>query len=569
MKETNHTDNKLRQLENQSLPDLSRQDEHWQEIKKMLQPGLTAVKPAATGKIWKWIVAACIIGGIAFTGYQFLSTNKKETKKGNTASVVTKPAIEVLDTMKGKTAIADLFPDDPDYYPVKVITTTVGFLRIPPDNTDTLTNPLLTLADATTDSPDKPKATLAEFFAQLEKPSQEFSIDDSRDTVINGNDGTALLIPANTFNTRGKVTIVLKEYYSYEDIITNKLCTTSDGKQLVSGGMIHLTAMADGKEVDMQPGESIRWFIPDTSSINSEMQLFKGQTNQDIRNRTLNISSSTIDTISSLSNSNFSQINWAPQYQAFGNSALITEVKALDLRDFPYHISTGKKTKAFYYMYKGSELSKDELITLLKSRNKWYDKIIIRKDEHEEDWCTYNLFTKEVINCYTSLGDTMTISPRLAKIYKLPVFDTITYLNRNAIRRQVSGSFQANLMKLNEKFSVELKNLGWVNCDRFYNDPRPKMQYFVDLRDTASNYYTLLVFDKLKSMMTGVVYGNKVIFEGVPEGETAKVISVGIKDGKPVAAMESIQISRTTLSGLKFEETTPTAFKEQAATMDK
>jgi hypothetical protein len=73
----------------------------------------------------------------------------------------------------------------------------------------------------------------------------------------------------------------------------------------------------------------------------------------------------------------------------------------------------------------------------------------------------------------------------------------------------------------------------------------------------------------MKSLMNGYVSGNKVIFSNVPEGESAKIISVSIKDGKPVAAMQPVQLSRKTFEGLKFEEITTSEFKQKAGEMDK
>jgi len=70
-------------------------------------------------------------------------------------------------------------------------------------------------------------------------------------------------------------------------------------------------------------------------------------------------------------------------------------------------------------------------------------------------------------------------------------------------------------------------------------------------------------------MMNGSVAGNKIIFYNVPEGESVKVVSVGVNDnGKPIAAMQSTKISRIILEGLKFEETTASDFKEKAGTLD-
>ena len=69
--------------------------------------------------------------------------------------------------------------------------------------------------------------------------------------------------------------------------------------------------------------------------------------------------------------------------------------------------------------------------------------------------------------------------------------------------------------------------------------------------------------------MQGSVRGNKIVFKNVPEGETARVISIGMSGGKPVVAVQSVQLSRSVLEGLKFEETTPAEFKEKAGTLDK
>jgi hypothetical protein len=587
----NNMDNKLRQLENQSLPDLSKQDKHWQDMKQMLAPEVVPAKPAGKFGIWKWFVAAGVAVGVVLL-FDKLSTSKKTS--------VTAPVSNVEDILKEETtpqndtdrkvlSIADTIAEpvltvkiNPSLKPPagnrkKVF---ASMAAAPCDNcgTDWLNKPLPDTINQLPENATGPKATLASFFAQLEKPAQEFVIDPKKDEVVYGKDGTALFIPANTFNTLSKVTLVLKEYYSYEDIITNKLSTTSNGQQLVTGGMIHLVAMANGKEVDMEPNRAVKWFIPDTSANMQGMRLFKGIEN---KNRQLDYSSTATkanangefkDTIAH--DERYDDLNWIPQNIFFesslnSNRTQNPQVRVIDLRDYPYKITTRKKTKAYYYLYEGSHLSKEEVATYLKARNKWYDKIIIRKTKHDDDWCTYKgLYGREIGDCYTSLGDTMTISARLANIYKLKIIDTVR-ARPNTWKGNPADSTQSLLFGLNNKYGVDVTTLGWINCDRFYYNNNERVPYIVDLKDTASNYYTILVFDRMKSMMTGSVAGNKVMFANLPKGETAKVISVGIKEGKAVSAMESVAISRTPLSSLKFEETTPSAFRQQAATMDK
>src|SRR5437868_3554473 len=64
-----YTDQKLQELENQSLPDLSKMDEHWQQMNLLLQPGTTSVdvkKNIFRNKIFYTVVSVIIIVVIAF-----------------------------------------------------------------------------------------------------------------------------------------------------------------------------------------------------------------------------------------------------------------------------------------------------------------------------------------------------------------------------------------------------------------------------------------------------------------------------------------------------------------------
>ena len=179
------------------------------------------------------------------------------------------------------------------------------------------------------------------------------------------------------------------------------------------------------------------------------------------------------------------------------------------------------------------------------------------------------------------VGDSAWIDPEIAKAFRLTPTDTL--ISRNT---SVSMSYRgirmaspvkgfdtllsnANLNSLAKRFSVDIRELGWINCDRFYRESGPRIDYIVNLGDSASNYYTLLVFDNIKSMINGTITGNKVRFNQMPLGLKARLISVGIRDGKPVAAMQPVTIDKLVLEGLKFEETSAPAFKEQVATLDR
>jgi hypothetical protein len=586
-----HTDKKLQELEKQSLPDLSRMDEHWQQMNTLLQPTVIPVKKKTIGRkrIIGWVIAAAFLGAVAVVGYKMInqknaattavnsrtnrSTGKPESSKtvneGPAKNPVihnpvppgssrTKPAIAKNSTKRSKSN--QLTAYQKQVFPSQPIKTY---------SNDTLATKQTSAAEA--------KAMLSNFFKQLEKPAQQFTVSNKRDTIITGRDGTALLIPAYAFAGNDEVVITMKEYYSYQDIVTNKLSTLSNDEQLITGGMLHLMATINGKEVDLQPGKSIRWFIPDTTPAMSQMQLFNGVATSASKVESGKITKFmegdyTSDTMSPYIR--YNNINWISQSRSFGGGYLYTGVRVLDLRDDPFktHVSQRQKRTGFFFIASNSELSKRELAKALKEKY-GYDKVKIRKAKHRRYWLGIYDTRPETVS--QEVGDSTWMDIRQAQTYRLPASDTMismggmsrintkskTYKAYNALFNEISKN------ELSKRYSVDIRTMGWVNCDRF-NNQGPRFNYYVDIKDSAINYVTFLVFKNLRSMMSGSVYGNTVMFGSVPPGEEAKIISVGIQNGKTVLAVKDVVLSARTVNDLLFEPTTPSAFKQEVGTMD-
>ena len=598
-----HTDKKLQELENLSLPDLSKMDEHWQQMKTSLQPASRpSSKPGQFKKLFRWMVAAVLFGGVAVVAYQFIYPNKAgkkqvSDKQGQTAivNVTPKDSIPIIKSVPLKEDIRDtiilkatIVSEKPG--PVKIITLKAVkqqpasgqlMLKAKPDEKKDTAYFIKPVPD------NQSTASLAKFFKQLEKQSQQFIINNKKDTLIEGEDGTTLLIPANTFDSKGEVVITLKEFYSYEDIITNKLTTTSNGEQLITGGMIHLIATIDGKEVDIQPGKSIRWFIPDTTKEMSQMQLFTAspikpsssslRTLKDITpffDTTISYNEDTASGNYDVLSRNYDVLNWIPQNRTFMGGSLRTSVKVLNLKNEPMKIRHKKSGDVGIFLIADKpRISAEELQAQLKEKYD-YSKVKIKK--RRQDNFFGRLFAGPIwrrLESTSNIGDSAWISLEQAKRYNLQATDTSRSI-QNRIG-SVNGLYQTktftgiNMDNLAKKFSVDIRNLGWVNCDRFINNKGPRIDYYVDLKDTAANYYTILVFDNIRSMIQGAAIGNRVVFPSMPQGLSAKVISIGIQNNKTVAAMEPVKISSDVLSGLKFEDTSPVAFKEDVKTFDK
>lgn len=92
--------------------------------------------------------------------------------------------------------------------------------------------------------------------------------------------GAILKIAAGSFkvDSNTKVQLELKEAYGLQDILLAGLVTESNGKPLLSGGMLYINATANGKVVDLV--KPIKISVP-TAVYDNRMQLFKGEISDD------------------------------------------------------------------------------------------------------------------------------------------------------------------------------------------------------------------------------------------------------------------------------------------------
>lgn len=125
----------------------------------------------------------------------------------------------------------------------------------------------------------KPKeVNIQDFFDAVEQTQQTFVIDNSRDTILVGKQGTRMLFYAHSLYAQegSPVTIKLREYYNYADMIMAQLTTTSGKRLLETGGMLQIIAMQNGKEVQLKNRKNVLLMLP-TNRSQENMQVFNGE----------------------------------------------------------------------------------------------------------------------------------------------------------------------------------------------------------------------------------------------------------------------------------------------------
>lgn len=566
----NDIEEKLRQLDNQQLPDLSRMDEHWESMKLALQPTFTINQRK---KKWLWFIGLLLVAG---TTTLFIARKYTANEKEILSKVLTQQHEPLVDM-----PLADSFVSQQPVVPVTPVVKNAGktkpvsaaILKPVAENKEVDLALQFDEKNSTLKAvnPDAQKI-LNELLGSLAKMAEEFVVDNSRDTTLFGAEGSSLYIPANSLGGGNEIKIRLKEFYKTSDIVLNKLSTTSNGEQLVTGGMVHISASVNDKPVNVLPGKAIKWFLPDTSKQMEQMQLFKGEERK------------------------AGGINWINTGQGFNSPGSVIEVLVLDLRNEPFRtVESRNGTIGYFAVSENSKLSRAQLKSVLKEKYGYY-KVRIRRTWRGSLFQRFGNGT--TMARYNGIGDSAWVSKSAANLYNLPsnqtrlrqgysdyLFgnSTRSVLNRGSKRAKVVTGTRADSLsgkedvfefgnvsaELEKKYSVDISSLGWINCDRFYNDRREKINYYVDLQDTAINYFTMMVFSKMRSMMAGYVIGNKVQFDNVPMGESVKIISIGVdKKGETVMAMQETKINNKGLSGLPFESAAAPEIKSSLKKID-
>lgn len=565
----NHIENKLRQLENQQLPDLSAMDAHWKEMKKIVQPNLPNAKPVVPKSIFWMISAACLIGVILL----IVNNGNKKQKEVIFANDTERSKRNLSDTLQQRFLKIDstkFYASNIKMQPTNQHLNKLSDLIGGGTNSDSLPANFIVINDSSTNpialTAAIKKEMLSNLIAPIKKNGEIFTIDNSRDTIIKCKEGSVLVIPSYSFNTKDSVMFEIKEFYNYGDMVANGLTTMSDNEQLITGGMVYLSAKVRGKEIAINPEKEIRVFIPNLTAEDS-MQIFEGVKKTD---------GDTVANNLSVQNN----INWQLTRYRIDSPVLKMFIRAIDLKDdhIDYTTTYNGKTKAVFYRATQSIYSKEELkVILQKKYGGYYDKIRVRKQ-----WERNLLFKKiesteeeyyqVAYNSY-GVGDTAELLPFTIKRNKLEPIDTVYKIVRwvNTGSKDVRRpNFSANtLSSIGEKYSIGLNKLGWINCDRFFKYPGKKTDFVVDLKDSSFNYITYLVFENFKSIMQAGETGNYAVFQKVPVGEPVKIISIGIRNGKTMAVVKNTITGNSIFSDLQFESTTSDYLKNSLSKIEK
>ncbi len=143
--------------------------------------------------------------------------------------------------------------------------------------------------------------SIEKLLSQLENKDQIFAFRVGEDTMFVGEKGTVFQIPANAFDVPNGTTVNfrVRESLTMSDFLRDNLTTASKNEILVSGGMLHLSADANGKTVSLRKDAALVVRIP-TEKEFPDMGYFTGERNP--HDRQMGWTSASSNTISPMMN---------------------------------------------------------------------------------------------------------------------------------------------------------------------------------------------------------------------------------------------------------------------------
>ncbi len=570
--EQQHIDDFVRNKSEEFNPDQRDVQANWQQMRSMLSKPPGKFRITKTRKLIRYVGGIAVVTIITISIIQLSSkkntvaTKKIETKsnavtvkppsdpKNNTVAVVNNKNVSKTVTVKAsvpKSAAKNQLPKK----------------TIKPDPVKKYAEPAIANSpEIKKEKKPDPLLILEQFYAELRKTPEEFFISADRDTVLKAKEGTRLTIPSKTFDKKtGTIKIILTEFYSDEDMINGKLSTTSNGNQLVTGGMLNVRAEADGQPVKISPDKAITLEMP-TKNYDEKMQLFTGSFSEPKEYSYLAYNEPK-DTVARVRTERSTEIiNWIPagQEQSLFGADGPRLFKVPDIVGEPYKVRYGKKITATFLISRDLEMSNKEVKEKLKRYSLYYDKIKVRRLIFGPNFLR---FGKEEVPFIK--GDSITMKFESAvRLKMVSREDSIRYrqlLYQDSVQRETRRQYLTN-------YRFEVKDLGWINCDKPFPGQGRPVEFTINLGEgvEAGNFVTQLVFRRYRSMAAPVSYGgNKVRFRNIPLDEPVHLVTVGVIDGKVVSCIKALNVTREEITDLPLEETNSKEFRKNVAELIK
>lgn len=400
----------------------------------------------------------------------------------------------------------------------------------------------------------------------LDKEATQFVIQNSKDTFIEGTEGTLIFIERGSFvNDMGEpitdsIEISLKEVYSLSDIVGQPISTSSGEDLLETSGMIELRASSNGENLRLNYGKSLVVHFPKEPGDTTKMHLFYGDRD-------------TAGTIGWKQETSFkygfrdSIQPWYYKRDSMDNPHLI-------LADGTYWYDTLEQ------MFNLTDRDRKELVNEVVDLNYvvYMDGVLEFKNTTGSSISRrlrrkLEKVARNFPPCkpYTVMGQPIEMEGffKVSTIVVKPPHQTKEAYKAALESRIKSADGTKKGLELAELqyYIFDSRQLGWMNCDRFINTSAERIKYVVQV-PASDKVLAKIIFTNYRTVMSGNATPGQFTFANLPVGEPIKVVVMDEKRGKPLLKIVDAQISKTPLNATELDNYTLEELQEKLKGLD-
>lgn len=444
-----------------------------------------------------------------------------------------------------------------------------------------------------------PSGNIRELYAQLQQPSQEFCIDNRRDTLLECAQGTLIMIPANAFHQTTTIRctrIMVREAVSYGDMLEQNLNTYSPEGLLITGGMIEIHAFSpDNKELRLTGDRSLTIFFP--SEDTADFTTFYGMRHDNPQqtaewHQAFNRDEALFDR--NVSPLDYFLYCWQPpalnscqkcrfffcrfnrmdegirglfdKDQHYLNKEFRTCQRALRRQKAPVFIPGRQLSNATCERYRNlfsntPGMEPDSSIFLSFYGNYMKERGIKSIDEARRrlqlDRDSVNRAFLENRKIADSIAFLKTYANYMEQKGLKTIAETRQELNREAdsVRAvaQKTRALSYNVLPSNR--------MGMINCDRFVGKSRESLISILTNQPMDARIDGKLIFTDIKSIMPAMNLGGKCGFSNIPEGKKVWALFLKQEDGKTFYFLKEIEAGKQPIEVL-FIEASPSEIRK-------
>ena len=442
------------------------------------------------------------------------------------------------------------------------------------------------------------QSDISEVLDSLNSENQAFEIELAKTTLVTGKYGTKVSIPANSLvnskkqKVKGKAILYLKENYTIENFVGDKLSTITDDQRILeTGGMINIKVKQGNDVLLMKSHATYKVYIPNKEkNLKPDYKAFYQSVNKDgiVEWKEAKVQSPDLKPINLIIEFDKAKRKIKKQYASYFEKRYFSEVLE-DEKNRYWRISSNctELNEKLFNLFNDI----DKIMYLYNSNDSLLQFKIKLGVDNLGKIQTCNVTTFEHLpllsNYFKHIVSNKITNLNYKKISSISRLDSTEWFKHRMYFKWTQNDFNVNSKKLLNEFRAKIKDFseienstnniteysaneyimnlngfGWINLDRYINNKDGNVD--LQLVTNEENCRIILLFKNVNSLIQSQTdHDSFKLIKGVPKDADVRIIVLKVKNGTPYYAVKNSIIGNDGITMPALTATTLAKIKEE------